>query len=618
MRIIEPKFLRRWVKHLKARRLYRASGVMDCLCKARREGRPLTHEEFFGTLRENLSWYGQKKLYLSALRTPHSALAREAFFELDERPKKRLIVHLKPDIAQKHVAVGRAHPTPHCDCVLCQCGALTLRTLSPMGRGKVGGKGEGEFPYIAIGCLAKDADALCHHPDVEFAEEDGRVELVGALDDTVSPTGDKLTWGYRRIKADHAYGFGLRGQGVKVAVLDTGIDYTHEDLKALYKGGYDFANEDADPIDDHWHGTHVAGIIASVANGVGYRGVAPMIDLYAVKVLFANGVGYWSDLAAGINWCRQNGIKIINMSLGGYTLSQAVKDACDLARAEGITLVAAAGNAGSAWGADLVSYPARFDSVITVTATMVDTTDYPAGTPLEDMKATMPSFASIGPSVDFGAPGAGINSTVPLFRNPSGYAQANGTSMASPHVAGLCASLQQAAPTATPDQIKQWLVEVAVPEDMDYIHPGWNSPNPHPFRYLGNGEVRMPSAGTLASILQQPSIVGRNRIPLPYVLRYPSPQNGQTNVPVGNPIRFTLKSDTWGIDLDKVKVKVTDSNGVNTYDSTSPYFSYVGTRWGYEIEVRPPQPWANEEAVQVEIEAEDFMGTPGVMYEYVP
>lgn len=110
----------------------------------------------------------------------------------------------------------------------------------------------------------------------------------------------------------------------------------------------------------------------------------------------------------------------------------------------------------------------------------------------------------------------------------------------------------------------------------------------------------------------------RNPIPGPYVLRYPSPQNGQTNVPVGNGIRFKICSDGPGVAIGTVKVKVTDSHGVNTYDSTSPYFKYSGTPASYEIEVRPPQPWAYEENVQTEIEAMDLAGTPGPVYEYVP
>src|SRR3990167_7037076 len=107
----------------------------------------------------------------------------------------------------------------------------------------------------------------------------------------------------------------------------------------------------------------------------------------------------------------------------------------------------------------------------------------------------------------------------------------------------------------------------------------------------------------------------RNPISGPYVMRYPNPHNGQTNVPVNNGVRFNVRSDGPGVAIGTVKVKITDSQGINTYDSTSPYFKYSGTPASYLVEVRPPQPWAYEENVQVEIEAEDLAGTPGVVYE---
>ena len=110
----------------------------------------------------------------------------------------------------------------------------------------------------------------------------------------------------------------------------------------------------------------------------------------------------------------------------------------------------------------------------------------------------------------------------------------------------------------------------------------------------------------------------RNPIPGPYIMRYPNPQDGQTNVPVGNGIRFNVRSDGPGINIDTVKAKITDSQGINIYDKTSPYFKYSGTLANLQVEVRPPQPWGYEENVQAEIEAKDLNGTDGVVYEYVP
>lgn len=105
------------------------------------------------------------------------------------------------------------------------------------------------------------------------------------------------------------------------------------------------------------------------------------------------------------------------------------------------------------------------------------------------------------------------------------------------------------------------------------------------------------------------------------MMRYPDPQDGQTNVPEKNGVRFNVRSDGPGIDIDTVKIKITDSQGVNVYDKTSPYFKFSGTPASYDVEVRPPQPWAYEENVQAEIEAEDLNGypvIPGMVYEYVP
>lgn len=129
------------------------------------------------------------------------------------------------------------------------------------------------------------------------------------------------------------------------------------------------------------------------------------------------------------------------------------------------------------------------------------------------------------------------------------------------------------------------------------------------YEYKGQLRIAPKLAGDYFAVL------GRLPIPGPYLLRYPNPRNGQTNVPIGNPIKFIIKSDGAGVDIDTVKVKIVDSQGTNVYDKTSPYFRYSGKKSRYEVEVRPPQPWAYEENVQAEIEAEDLAGTPGPVYE---
>ena len=161
------------------------------------------------------------------------------------------------------------------------------------------------------------------------------------------------------------------GTGVKIAVLDTGIDYNHPDLAGNYKGGYNFVNNNTDPWDDNClsyfktcHGTHVSGTIAAEHNGIGVAGVAPGSSIYAVKVLDGGGFGAASLVVSGIEWAKNNGMNIISMSLGSTENNTAVLDAVNAAYDSGILLVAAGGNTGGG----PVSYPAAYDSVIAVTA----------------------------------------------------------------------------------------------------------------------------------------------------------------------------------------------------------------------------------------------------------
>jgi len=120
------------------------------------------------------------------------------------------------------------------------------------------------------------------------------------------------SWGVQHILSDVAHASGNRGTGVKVAVLDTGIDYNHEDLDGNYIDGRDFVFDDDDPFDDSFnsHGTHVAGIIAAEENGIGVIGVAPEVDLFAVKVLDGAGFGLEDWIIAGIDWAVRNGVEV--------------------------------------------------------------------------------------------------------------------------------------------------------------------------------------------------------------------------------------------------------------------------------------------------------------------
>ncbi len=227
-----------------------------------------------------------------------------------------------------------------------------------------------------------------------------------------------LPWGVERVNANDVWGT-TTADPVKVAILDTGIDLSHPDLKANIKGQYNAISLRQSVTDGNGHGTHVAGIIAAIDNTVGVIGVAPKADLYAVKVLNNNGSGYLSDIIEGLDWAIAKGIKVVNMSLGTVSDIQSFHDAIVRAYNAGIVLVAAAGNAyGGA-----VNYPAAYSEVIAVSAT--------------DSNNNLASFSSVGPQVDVAAPGASIFST---YKNSS-YATMSGTSMASPHTAGVAALL---------------------------------------------------------------------------------------------------------------------------------------------------------------------------------
>ena len=226
------------------------------------------------------------------------------------------------------------------------------------------------------------------------------------------------SWGVQRIGSEAAHASGNKGTGVRVAVIDTGIDYTHVDLDDNYRGGYDFVFRDDDPFDDSWngHGTHIAGIIAAEQNGIGVVGVAPEAELYAVKVLDGGGFGLLSWIIEGIEWAVDNHMDIVNLSIQGRNF-QSLHDACDAAYAAGVIVVAAGGNS---YGL-AVSYPAAYESVIAVT-----------GTDTYDMRAY---FSPVGPELDLAAPGLDILSTVA----GGGYGMLSGTSQAAPHVSGTAA-----------------------------------------------------------------------------------------------------------------------------------------------------------------------------------
>jgi len=292
-----------------------------------------------------------------------------------------------------------------------------------------------------------------------------------------------------QINADYAWDNAITGQGVNVCVVDTGIDYTHPDLVGKLIAQFNFTNYTEDAMDDHGHGTHCAGIIAS--EGLLYRGVSHDVALMSAKVLDYTGNGYASDVILGINWCVEQGADIISLSLGEglYSgtcdfddMAQAVNNAVDPC---GVIVVCAAGNDGDSTA--MVS-PACASKAIAVGA--VDKLD------------NIASYSDGGSELDLVAPGGdmlgGTNfpeiastfSTL-VANNPlyclyligqdcydnyfvvdgTRYIRAVGTSMAAPHVAGAAALLLEVNSYLTPDQIKTILEENA----DDFGSPGWDN-----------------------------------------------------------------------------------------------------------------------------------------------
>lgn len=217
-----------------------------------------------------------------------------------------------------------------------------------------------------------------------------------------------------------------KGKGIKVAILDTGIDFNHPDIRDNVKGGINLTtNNSNDYMDRQGHGTHCAGIVAATLNGSNVVGVAPEAELYAVKVLSDKGEGSLEWIVKGIEWCINNKIHVVSMSLGSKEGHPMMQEVIRRAHNNGIVIVAAAGNDGK--GNNTVEYPASYSETIAVAAV--------------DLSKGRGSFSSTGGEVDVASAGVDILSTYPNNK----YARLSGTSMACPHIAGAVALLQSKA-----------------------------------------------------------------------------------------------------------------------------------------------------------------------------
>lgn len=306
------------------------------------------------------------------------------------------------------------------------------------------------IPAIAASVPQTALPGLMHNPRVTIVEPDVAIHAVG-----------DYRWDVTQIGADVVQQSGVTGQGVKVAIIDTGFDYNHPAFADVsYGGGYDFVNGDDDPMDDAGHGTHVAGTIAAeYVDANGMTGVAPGVEIYALKVLDSTGSGSFANVIAALEWATGGAegstkVDITNNSYGSSgNPGILVQLAFDLAyNSDGVLNIAAAGNSGNRRGTgDNVIYPARYESAVAVAAT--------------DSNNERAYFSSTGSTVELAAPGAGIYSTLPN----NSYATWNGTSMACPHVVGVAALVKSAHPQWTAAQIRAQLQDTA----QDLGNPDW-------------------------------------------------------------------------------------------------------------------------------------------------
>lgn len=308
-----------------------------------------------------------------------------------------------------------------------QNGGVVLKTIPQIGVQVVG---------VGAGNVAARVTAYGGNGHVEYAEPDFIAEAVQAPSGKTPPgktpptedppeataaTNDPLylqQWGLPKIKASLAWDLS-KGDGVLIAILDTGVDQDHPDLAGKIDANQRNFTTSSTVDDVYGHGTHVAGIAAAVTNNAaGVAGTGYNAKVLNGKVLGDNGGGYYSWIAEGLTWAADSGARVANLSLGGSFGSAALESAVNYAWGRGTVVVAAAGNSGSS----AKFYPAAYTNAIAVAAT--------------DSKDKKASFSNFGSKwVDVAAPGVSILSTT----NNGSYASWSGTSMATPFVSGTAA-----------------------------------------------------------------------------------------------------------------------------------------------------------------------------------
>jgi serine protease len=279
-------------------------------------------------------------------------------------------------------------------------------------------------------------------------------------------------WNFRSINLERAWE-DSKGEGVTVAVIDTGVSQVPDLQQTEFVEGYDFVNDRNNASDDNGHGTHVAGTIAqSTNNRYGVAGIAYKAKIMPLKVLSSGGGGTIADIAEAIRFAADNKADVINLSLGGGGESKLLKEAIDYAYNKGTVIVAAAGNSNQ----NAASYPARYPKVISVSAL--------------DSAGQKAPYSNFGAGVDLSAPGGSesgqiLQETINPTTGQSTFAGFQGTSMAAPHVAGV-AALVKAAGVSKPEDVLQILQQSARQASED------------PFNHFGAGQLDAGEAVKLA------------------------------------------------------------------------------------------------------------------------
>ncbi|MCX6571516.1 MAG: S8 family peptidase [Candidatus Aminicenantes bacterium] len=419
-----------------------------------------------GWIRQNKRGGRLSQRPLRTLSVERPALRRGPRYAAD-----RVLVRFKPDVADAY-AEG----------LLRSYGFSSVRKIPRIGVYSVR-----TSPGASV---AETLAMLRRNGDIEQARPDYRARLADTPNDTyfmryqynlrnrgtildISDTFQPQTTAGADIKAMTAWDAVKGDPEVVIAIVDTGVDMTHPDLAAkVVSPGHDFANNDDDATDDHWHGTHVAGIAAAdTNNAVGIAGVAWNCKILPVKVTEADGTGFYSWIIDGIIWATDQGADVINLSMGGDYDDPFLEDACKYAYDHGVVVVASAGNDTAA-----VSYPAAYDSYVLAVAA----TDY---------NDEVADFSNFGPEVDVAAPGVYILGPAPQWFVGEGYLPylfASGTSQAAPHVSGMAALIKSLKPELQPAEIMK-IIRYSADDVNASVYRGRDD-------HIGYGRINMERA----------------------------------------------------------------------------------------------------------------------------